>query len=354
MPGPGGNCWTTPTSSACSWAKCPRKSTGWWRPRTTKRPSMPEPRLRRTLLMTPGNREDRLRKAATYAADALVYDLEDGVPPGQKARARECVAAVLAERASNGTERCVRINPLQSGLGAEDLAALPLDRIDSIMVPKVESADALRDIDAWLARSGADRGRQRPIELIALIETPRGVLRALDIADATPRTSALFFGSGDYTSALGAALDAATLQYPRCVIAAAAAAAGIQAIDAAFFLDVKDAQAARQDALTAKALGYAGKVVFHPNQIAAVNDAFSPTADEIARARRIVQAYEDQARRGHGTGVADGMFVAVDLVPPARRLLAIAEMLHLAPAAPAAVAPSDRPAAPRPSDMDLS
>jgi citrate lyase subunit beta/citryl-CoA lyase len=328
---------------------------------------MPDPRPRRTLLMTPGNQEDRLRKAASYAADALVYDLEDSVPPGEKARARQIVAGVLGERGgapddgrnSRGgedspaggqehdsrnrrcgaakqdrRERCVRINALDTPYGLDDLDALPLDRIDSIMVPKVESADMLRDVDAYLARReaghdghGGGCGRERTIDLIALIETPRGVLRALEIADATPRTSALFFGSGDYTSALGAAVTEATLHYPRSVIAAAAAAAGLQAIDAAFFQDVKNAPATREDALIARAMGYAGKVVFHPNQVAVVNEVFSPSAAEIERARRIVAAYEEQARLGHGTGVTDGVFVAIDLVPPARRLLRLAEML---------------------------
>jgi citrate lyase subunit beta/citryl-CoA lyase len=288
---------------------------------------MADPRLRRTMLMTPGNREDRLRKSASYAADALVYDLEDSVPPSEKPAARQCVATALRDLPADGRERCVRINALDSGWGLDDLQALPYDRIDSIMVPKVESAAALRDVDARLTALGADRGRQRPIELIALVETPRGMLQALSIADASPRTTALFFGSGDYTSALGATVSEATLHYPRAVIAAAAAAAGLQAIDAAFFLDVKNAQATREDAQVARAFGFAGKVVFHPNQVDAVNQVFSPTCAEIERARLIVAAHEAQLRRGHGTSVTDGVFVAVDLVAPARRLLRLADLL---------------------------
>lgn len=307
---------------------------------------MPDPRLRRTLLMTPGNREDRLRKAAAYGADAVVFDLEDSVPPAEKANARDCVAKAL--RASMGgrmdtapgaaphhrwrhadeCERCVRINALDTPYGLDDLAALPLDCIDTIMVPKVESADMLRDIDARLAALHADRGRARPIELIALIETPRGVLRALDIADAVPRTGALFFGSGDYTAALGADVTETTLHYPRSVISAAAAAAGLQAIDAAFFRDVKDAGATREDALVARAMGFSGKVVFHPNQVGVVNDVFSPSPAEIAHARQLVAAYEAQLALGHGTGVVDGVFVAVDLVAPARRLLRLTEAVQ--------------------------
>jgi citrate lyase subunit beta/citryl-CoA lyase len=296
---------------------------------------MPDPRLRRTLLMTPGNREDRLRKAAAYAADALVYDLEDGVPPAEKAAARHRVAAALRDTTASpaesteahARERCVRINALDTPYGIDDLASLPFNLIDSIMIPKVESADMLRDIDARLTALHADRARERPIELIALIETPRGILRALEIADAVSRTTALFFGSGDYTSALGADVTETTLHYPRSIITAAAAAAGKQAIDAAFFQDVKNAQATRDDALIARALGFSGKVVFHPNQIDVVNDVFSPSPTEIENARRLLAAYEAQLARGHGTSVSAGVFVAVDLIAPAQRLLRLAEAI---------------------------
>ncbi|MBV7484754.1 CoA ester lyase [Bordetella sp. BOR01] len=279
-------------------------------------------RLRRSLLMTPGNRPERLAKAAGCGADVLVFDLEDSVPPERKAQARGCVAQALRALSAKGPERCVRINGLDTPHAAPDLAALPLAHLDSIMVPKVESPDTLRTLDAQLAELEAVQGREQALELIVMLETPRGILRALSIADACHRTTALFFGSGDYTSALGAEVDDTTLLYPRSVVAAAAAAAGLAAIDAAYFLDVKDAAATRRDADTARCLGFDGKVVFHPNQVGPVNDVFTPDATALERARRIVAAYEAGLRDGRGTAVVDGVFVAVDLVPPARRLLA--------------------------------
>jgi citrate lyase beta subunit len=282
---------------------------------------MSEPRLRRTMLITPGNRPDRLRKAASYPADCLVFDLEDSVPPAAKAQARSCVAQALQDLALDARERCVRINSLESGFGTVDLASLPLALIDSIMVPKVESASGLLEVQRQLQALGCDNGRARRVELIATLETPRGVLNALAIADGCERTTALFFGSGDYTSATGAAITDTTLLFPRSMIAAAAGAANIQAIDAAFFQDVRDAEGARRDAQTARELGFAGKVVFHPAQIAPVNEVFSPTAAEIERAQRIVSAYEVAVAQGHGTVLADGVFVAIDLVAPAERLL---------------------------------
>jgi citrate lyase subunit beta/citryl-CoA lyase len=284
---------------------------------------MHEPRIRRSMLMTPGNRPDRLAKSAAYGADALIFDLEDSVPPAEKGRARECVARALIDMPREARERCVRINGLDTPYGADDLASLPFDVIDSIMVPKVESPSALLALEQRLVARCGDRS----IELIVMLETPRGILNALAIADATRRTTALFFGSGDYTSATGAAVTDTALHYPRSVVTAAAAAAGMQAIDAAFFQDVKNAEATRRDAVLARELGFIGKVVFHPNQVAVANEVFSPTRAEIDRARLVVSTYRESLEKGHGTSVTQGVFVAVDLVPPAERLLKMAAIL---------------------------
>ncbi len=288
--------------------------------------SAPDRRLRRTLLMTPGNRPERMLRALATDADALVFDLEDGVPPAEKARGRACIAQVLAHPdvqalAVAQRERCVRINAPDTADALADIAALPLALVDSLMVPKVESAAALCQLQQRLDALGAF-DRERPLEIIATLETPRGVLNALAVADATPCCTALFFGSGDYTSALGAAVNELTLHHPRAVVCAAAAAAGLQAIDAAYFADVKNTEATDRDARHARQFGFAGKVVFHPLQVDVVNAVFSPTADELERARRLVDTYRASLAAGRGTALtADGGFVAVDLVPPAERLL---------------------------------
>jgi citrate lyase beta subunit len=285
---------------------------------------MADARLRRSMLMTPGNRPDRLRKAFGCGADAVVFDLEDSVPPAAKVQARHSIAEAVREASRDGRETCVRINSLESGFGADDLAALPLAAIDSIMVPKVESAEGLLHVQRVLEGLECDRGRERPLELIVMLETPRGILQALPIADATRRTTALFFGSGDYTAATGAAITPTSLLFARSTVAAAAGAVGIQAIDAAYFLDVRSAPATREDAVAARELGFVGKVVFHPAQVSVANEVFSPTAAEIQRAERVVAGYRQALAQGHGTAVADGVFVAIDLVAPAQRLLDIA------------------------------
>lgn len=285
-------------------------------------------RLRRSMLMTPGNRPDRMRKAASYPADALVLDLEDSVPPAAKAEARQAVADALRELRGCGRELCVRINSLASGFGAADLDALPLALADSLMIPKVESAAQLLELDARLQVLEREQAIAKPLELIVMLETPRGMLQALSIADATPRTTALFFGSGDYTAATGASITANSLLFPRSTVSAAAGAAGIQAIDAAYFRDVRNAQATRADALAARELGFAGKIVFHPAQVAACNEVFSPTTAEIERAGRIVAAYQQALKQGLGTALADDVFVAIDLVAPAERLLQRAALVR--------------------------
>ena len=288
-----------------------------------------EPRLRRSMLMTPGNRADRLLKAPAYPADCLVFDLEDSVPPAAKAKAnaRAAVSQALARRRQNARER-VRINAFESGFGADDLAGVPLTMIDSIMLPKVESAAGLLEVQRRLEALGCNGGRARPLELIVALETPRGIFEALPIALATPRTTAIFFGSGDYTAATGAAVTVTALLFPRSIVAPAAGAAGIQPIDAAYFQDGRDAQATRQDALAVRALGFAGKVVFHPEQVTVANPVFSPTVAEVDHARRIVAAYSEALASSHGTSLAGGVFVAIDLVAPAERLLRLTAMVE--------------------------
>ncbi len=218
----------------------------------------------------------------------------------------------------------MRINAVGSAEYAADLETLDVARIDALFVPKVESGDQLRALTRWLDQAEAAVVRERPIDIVATIETPRGLLRALEIADASPRTSALFFGSGDYTVATGARVTERTLAFPRATVAAAAAAAGLQAIDAAYFADVKDVDATRADAAVARELGFVGKLLFHPSQIAPANDIFSPTQTEIARARRIIAGYEAAKARGDGTALVDGEFIAVDIMLMAERVLALA------------------------------
>lgn len=288
-------------------------------------------RLRRSLIITPGDRPERIAKSATLDADAVVLDIEDGVGPEQKPAARKAIREALATLDFGRRERSVRVNAVGTPEHDADLATLDIANVDSLFVPKVESAEQLQSLAIWLdeAEQGGPR-RERPVEIIATIETPRGLFNALAIAEATQRTTALFFGSGDYTAATGSAVTERTLAAPRALIVAAAAAQGIDAIDAAYFVAVKDIAATRDDALVARELGFAGKLVFHPSQIGVANEVFTPSAAEIARAHRIIGAYETARADGRGTAYVDGEFIAVDIALMAERTLARARQAGVA------------------------
>ena len=278
-------------------------------------------------MLTPGNRAERIAKAASLPVDGVAVDLEDGVGPDQKAEARAAMVTAFQTFDFGPRERIVRINAVGTEAFEADIRALPAGLIDTVFVPKVENGDQLRRLDEALDRAERDAGRTRPLDVIATIETPRGMLKALDIADAGRRTSALFFGSGDYSAATGQMVTERALAVPRATIVAAAAAAGLQAIDAAYFTAVKDADATRADALVARELGFDGKVIFHPNQIAPCNSVFSPEPAEVARAERIVAAHREALARGEGVAYVDGEFLAIDIVAMAARIIARARQV---------------------------
>lgn len=277
-------------------------------------------RLRRTMLITPGNNRARLEKAATLDVDSVVIDFEDGVAPVDKAEARKIAADVLASTDFGHRERLIRVNAIGTAEFHDDIAALPINDIDALFVPKVERPEDLQSLDATLDEF-EPRHPDHPINVIATIETPRGVLNALAIADASERTTALFFGSGDHAAATGSLTTTRAYEYPRATIVAAASAAGLQAIDAAYFAAVKDAEATRTDALLGRELGYDGKVVFHPAQLVPCNEVFSPSASEIAHAERIVKAHQDAVANGDGVAYVDGTFLAIDIVLMAQRVM---------------------------------
>ncbi len=286
---------------------------------------MPEShRVRRSILITPGHAEARLAKAVTLDVDAVAFDIEDGVPPDRKDAARTAIAAALETFDFGERERIVRVNAIGTTELAQDLAALPFDRIDTLFVPKVPDAAAVTAFDRQLGEVEAAAGLSRRLPLILTVETGEGLFNVAEIARASNRTTALFFGSGDYAAETGCRITPETLQVPRALIAAAAGMAGIQAIDAAYFLDVRDAEATRADAERARDFGFCGKLLFHPGQIAVTNAVFTPTPAEVARAEKIIAAYEEARARGLGTAVVGGEFIAVDMLPPARRVLAVA------------------------------
>ncbi len=290
---------------------------------------MPAWRMRRSVMITPGHRPERLAKAVSLPADSLIFDLEDAVPPARKPEARAVVARALTELTFGHRERAVRLNGIGSADFAADVAAMPWAEIDAVMLPKVERAEDLQKLDAVLEQTSPGR----EIAVIATLETPRGILNALQIADASPRLAAFFLGPGDYTMQTGGRITPRVLEFPRQILVAAAGAVGAQALDAPFLADLRDVAATRQDAEAARELGFSGKVVFHPDQIAPVNKAFTPSVEEVAKARRYIAAFQEAAAKGENLAYVDGTFIAMDLVPNMERILALAEAARKAASA---------------------
>lgn len=265
--------------------------------------------LPRSWLFTPGSRPDRFGKAASSAADALILDLEDAVAEERKIEARGHVIAYLASAPAIRQQIAVRINPLGRGVGLEDLVALA--RVarapDYVLVPKAEEPAELALAARVLEEAGS------AARLTALVESALGVVRAAELARATPRLAGLVFGAADYAADLGQKVGVFRPDFARATVVNAAASAGIAAIDSPFFA-IDEPEQLAIECQAARAIGFHGKAAIHPAQLEAIGAAFSPTAGERALARRILAAAPD------GVGVLDGKMIDIAMVRWARRI----------------------------------
>ncbi len=277
--------------------------------------------MRRSVLFTPGDRPERVEKAwVTGAADVVVADLEDAVAPSNKQIAREAVAKALGLKGA--CERAVRIQPWPSSEAEADLEAVLPGAPDLIVVPKAEDPAAMEALEERVAEAEQALGLEPGhIGFLAILETAAGVLAAREIA-ACPRVVAVAFGAEDLAADAGMRRTAsnAEVAVPRSMVALAAAAAGVQAIDM-ITADFRDEERTRREALEARGLGYAGKMCLHPAQVAVVHEAFRPTPEEIAWATKVHDAVEAGGAGAGGVVVVDGKMVDVPLVQQARRIL---------------------------------
>lgn len=280
--------------------------------------------LLRTLLFVPGNRQKVVEKAFGSNADALVLDLEDAVVAGDKPLAREIIRDAISRREAGTPELWVRVNGTASGLVAADLDAVVVPGLAGIMFPKADSADDIKKLDEAIAQREVAAGIPvGTVKILPIMETGKGVLRALEIATASKRIVAITFGAEDYTLDVGAirSKEGQEIFYARSTIVAAAAAAGVQAIDTVF-TDLNDEEGLIADSKFGRKLGFSGKNLIHPKQIEPVAEVFSPSPDEVAYARRIVDAFNASS-----TGVIslDGKMIDPPVYERARRILSMAE-----------------------------
>ncbi len=277
---------------------------------------MNSPARWRSVLFTPGTRGDRIQKALhTGAADVIVADLEDAVAPDQKEQARDEVRTALDAVPASAAQRAVRINPWPSRTAEDDLDAILDTNPDLLVIPKAESPDDIRALDARLGN--------HPARLLLILETAEGVLNARKLARATDRVAALAFGAEDLAADAGMRRSPSNSEVavPRALVALAAAAAGIAAIDM-ITADFRDTDRATREATEARALGYKGKMCLHPTQVTATHAAFAPTQEEIAWAQRVVHAADEAGSEAGGVLVVDGAMVDVPLIRQARAILA--------------------------------
>ena len=273
----------------------------------------------RSLLFLPSTRADRFPKALASGADAVCLDLEDALPPADKDQGLATALELLAAERGR-TLLAVRVNDVGTERGLADLRALALAEThpDAIVLPKVEGPEAITATADALA-VGARWGVE-PLGLIPMIETALGLSRVEEIARRSPdRTLALMLGGVDLTAELGAALEWDALLYARSrIVHAAALAGGLGTLDTPS-LEVNDLEAVRTEARAVARLGFTGKAAIHPAQLAPIHEAFTPTADETERARRILRAFEES--RG-GVVLVDGRMVDAPVVRAAQRLVA--------------------------------
>jgi citrate lyase beta subunit len=281
-------------------------------------------RVRRSLLFVPGDSRRKIEKAATLGADVVCLDLEDGVAVNQKQAARDTIREALSTHAFGRSERMIRINPYDSALKTEDLAQTITARPDSVLIPKVESADAVRWLEAQITVAEATHGwPEGQIQLLAMVETARGIVNLREIASASTRLTALIFGAEDLAGDIGAVRtrEAWEVFYARSAVVTHAAAFGLQAIDMVF-VDYNDTEGLLRESREGARLGYSGKQIIHPNQIAPVHAAFTPDEAAIAQARRVVEAYEQNQASGFGAFALDGKMVDMPVVKAAQHVLA--------------------------------
>lgn len=286
---------------------------------------------RRSLLFTPGDNRRKIEKVRELPADAIVLDLEDAVAVNAKAEAREIVCEAMREVDFGRKERLVRLNATGTTFFADDLAAAAAAQPDGLVIPKVTSAAELAAIDEALTAVEQEQGwPAASICLLALIETAVGIMNLKEIGQATARLDALIFGAEDFVADIGAVRtrEGWEVFHARSAVVTAAAAYELQAVDTVF-TDTRDLDGLRAEAEFARGLGYSGKIAIHPAQIAAINEVFSPTAQEIAAAQRLLRLSSQLQDAGAGVFMVDGKMVDMPLIKAAEQLLERARLCGL-------------------------
>ncbi len=282
-------------------------------------------KLRRSRLYLPGNEPKFFINAGLHRPDGIILDLEDSVAPSEKDSAQLMVRNALRAVDFYGAERMVRINQLPRGLS--DLKFIVPHNVHVILIPKCESKQQILDTEDEINKIKQKYNIKGDIYLMPILENALGIINAFEIATASKNNCALAIGLEDYTADLGTQRtnEGRESFFARSMLINAAKAAGIQAIDTVFS-DVGDMEGLKQSVLEAKSLGFEGKGCIHPRQIPVIHDAFAPAQDEIERAKKIVEAFEEAEKKGLGVVSLGTKMIDAPIVKRAQKTLELAKL----------------------------
>jgi len=284
----------------------------------------------RSIIFVPGNQPKMLERALGFSADVVMVDLEDSVPPAEKANARELAQKWVPRLRREGRRVMVRVNALDTGLTRDEVAAVMGPDLFGISIGKPESAWDIGETDRIISVAESSAGLSPgQVKLLPWIENARAVMAAQQIAASSPRVVAIGFGAEDYTNDMGIRRTdtGEELYFARATVPVAARAGGVAALDCPF-VGFRDPEALRRDAQLSRQLGYTGKFAIHPVQLDIINETFSPSPDEVEYARRVVEACERAEAVGRGSADLDGRMIDVPVLKRAQNLLSMAEAIE--------------------------
>lgn len=291
----------------------------------------------RSLLFIPANSWRMLNKAVLEMEDGVLIDLEDACPVAERETGRIFARDVAPLLKKRGVDVLVRVNSLPTGATEDDLKIVVSEHLDGIMLPKSESKEDIIKVAKMLDAIEKEKGVKKKTAILPLLESPKGVINAYDIGKASDRVAGLGFGAGDFMRELGEGFTITKMSpdeyfpiliYPRAAISVAASALGIPAIDTPFFGLLIDIEGLEREASRSKLLGFKGKMLTHPRHVETVNTVFSPSENDLAYSRRMLDAYQKAKAEGKGSAVLDGKMIDYAMQVMALDMISKAEAIE--------------------------
>jgi len=295
-------------------------------------------RILRSMLYVPSNSWRMINNSTSEGADAIILDLEDGCPIAEKETGRIFARDSISMLKEHGLEVFVRVNSMETGLTGTDIAYVVVPGLDGIMLAKTESREDVTTLDVMLKEQETKKGiKPGSVQVMALLETPKGILNIREIIAATSRMVAVGFGAGDFSREMGAGMGVTKLSpdeyfpmilHARSSIAMAARAAGIQAIDTPYFGLVIDLEGLRRESEKVKLLGFSGKQLTHPRHVEVANEMFTPAVADVVYAKKVAEAYQEARAKGLGATTLGGKMIDLGSFKRAESLLAFASSIE--------------------------